>query len=147
MNMLQIISVESCICLFKQFFKLNIAMFWQSNVWWNKNAYFANYFATESFSSSEFETFHTLTVSLDEASNWYPLDYIGWSTDRHRGRRWVRTRGGKRSGHIADRQSKYLPRRNVGIRPLRARVRLFGKAYGGPSKWPLPADGWLVDGQ
>lgn len=50
--------------------------------------------------------------------------------------------GGKRSGHIADRQSKYLPRRNVGIRPLRARVRLFGKAYGGPSKWPLPADGW-----
>lgn len=55
--------------------------------------------------------------------------------------------GGKRSGHIADRQSKYLPRRNVGIRPLRARVRLFRKAYGGPSKWPLPANGWLVDGQ
>lgn len=54
---------------------------------------------------------------------------------------------GERSGHIADRQSKYLPRRNVGVRPLRGRVRLFGKAYGGPSKWPLPADGWLVDGQ
>lgn len=56
-------------------------------------------------------------------------------------------REGKRSGHIADRQSKYLPRRNVSVRPLRARVRLFGKAYDGPSKWPLPADGWLVDGQ
>lgn len=48
---------------------------------------------------------------------------------------------GERLGHIADRQSKYLPRRNVGVRPLRARVRLFGKAYGGPSKWPLRADG------
>lgn len=53
---------------------------------------------------------------------------------------------GKRLGHIADRQSKYLPRRNVSVRPLRARVRLFGKAYGGPSKWPLRADGWSTDG-
>ena len=52
----------------------------------------------------------------------------------------------KRLGHIADRQSKYLPRRNVGVRPLRARVRLFGKAYGGPSKWPLRVDGWSMDG-
>lgn len=55
-------------------------------------------------------------------------------------------RQGKRLGHIANRQSKYLSRRNVGVRPLRARVRLFGKAYGGPSKWPLRADGWSVDG-
>lgn len=56
------------------------------------------------------------------------------------------TEQSKRLGHIADRQSKYLPRRNVGVRPLRARVRLFGKAYGGPSKWPLRADGWSMDG-
>lgn len=40
---------------------------------------------------------------------------------------------GERSGHIADRQSKYLPRRNVGIRPLREQGFVsLGKLMAGP---------------